>query len=816
MTLSPLFTHLSQDFRYAVRMLRKSPGFTAVTALTLALGIGANTAMFSVVDSVLLRPLPYKDSERLVIVWEKPPKYERNSSSAANFLDWREQNHVFDNLVGTTFASFNLSGKGLPERVDGMRASWDFFDMLGVKPVIGRSFVADDDRAGAPHVTVISHAAWQRRYGGDPQIAGRTITADGEKCTVIGVMPQRFRFFGNSEMWMPLALDRAKVTRDFHFLVPLAKIKAGVSLAQARAEMSGIAKNIERAYPKSNKGWGAFVEPVREAVTQDQRRAVLVLFGAVGFVLLIACVNVANLLLAKAAVRQRELAIRSSLGAGRVRLVAQLLTESVLLALAGGVLGLVLALWFVRIVRAVVPSFLLSGFAEIGVDWRVLGFTFALSIITGLFFGVFPAWRASKLNLHDILKEGGRGASGTGSHARFRNVLVASEVALSLVLLVCAGLMIRSLLAMGNVNPGIRPDHLLTMRLSTAEDRYGDAVAVRNFYRQALEKVSSIPGVRGTSLSMGLPLQGASFGMPFQIASHPQVPISEAPGEAYELVSHDFFRTMGIALRKGRFFTERDNENGPPVSIVNEAFVKKYMANEEPIGQRLLVEELITGKTQLGPPIAWQIVGVIGNVKFGGLGEKDAVPVIYVPIMQSPWAGAALTLRTAGDPMSMAQTVRTVLAQVDRDMPVTAVKTMEQIMMDSMSQSRMQTWLIAVFAGVALALAALGIYGVMSYSVAQATHDMGIRIALGASAANVLKIVLGRGLLLTAAGLLVGIAGALALTRVLASLLFNVKATDPWTFAGVSVLLAGVALVAGFIPARRATRIDPVAALRFE
>ena len=816
MTLSPLFTHLSQDFRYAVRMLRKSPGFTAVTALTLALGIGANTAMFSVVDSVLLRPLPYKDSERLVIVWEKPPKHERNSASAANFLDWREQNHVFDNLVGTTFASFNLSGKGLPERVDGMRVSWDFFDLLGVKPVMGRSFVADDDRAGAPRVTVISHGAWQRRYGGDPQIIGRAITADGEKCTVIGVMPERFRFFGNSEMWMPLALDRAKVTRDFHFLVPLAKIKAGVSLAQARAEMSGIAKNIERAYPKSNKGWGAFVEPVREAVTQNQRQAVLVLFGAVGFVLLIACVNVANLLLAKAAVRQRELAIRSSLGAGRVRLVAQLLTESVLLALAGGVLGLVLALWFVRIVRAVVPSFLLSGFAEIGVDWRVLGFTFGLSIITGLFFGVFPAWRASKLNLHDILKEGGRGTSGAGGHARFRNVLVASEVALSLVLLVCAGLMIRSLLAMGNVDPGIRPDHLLTMRLSTAEGRYADAAAVRAFYRQALEKVNSIPGVRGTSLSMGLPLQGASFGMPFQIASHAQVPISEAPGEAYELVSHDFFRTMGIALRKGRFFTERDNESGPPVSIVNEAFVKKYMANEEPIGQRLLVEELVTGKTQLGPPIAWQIVGVIGNVKFGGLGEKDAVPVIYVPIMQSPWPGAALALRTAGDPMRMAQTARTVLAQVDRDMPVTAVKTMEQIMTDSMSQSRMQTWLIAVFAGVALALAALGIYGVMSYSVAQATHDMGIRIALGASAANVLKIVLGRGLLLTAAGLLVGIGGALALTRVLASLLFNVKATDPWTFAGVSVLLAGVALVAGFIPARRATQIDPVVALRFE
>lgn len=816
MPLSPSLLCFSQDLRYALRMLRKSPGFTAITALTLALGIGANTAMFSVVDSVLLRPLPFKDSNRLAIVWEKPPKGQRNGVSAANFLDWRAQNHVFEHVVATTSASFNLSGKDLPERVDGMRTSWDFFDMLGVRPVLGRGFVADDDRPGAAHVAVISHALWQRKFGGDPRIIGRSLTADGEKCTVIGVMPARFRFFGSPEMWMALALDRAKITRDFHFLIPLAKIRRNVSLAQARAEMDGIAKNIEREYPKSNKGWGAFVEPMREAVTQDQRRGVLVLFGAVGFVLLIACVNVANLLLAKAAVRQRELAVRASLGASRFRLVAQLLTESVLLALAGGLAGLALAVWFVRIVRAVVPPFLLSGFAEIAVDWRVLVFTLTLSILTGLFFGVFPAWRASKLNLHDILKEGGRGAVSGAGHGRFRNVLVASEVALSLVLLVCAGLMIRSLSAMQSVNPGIRPDHLLTMRLSMADGKYPGAAPVRAFYRQVLEKAGSMPGVRGASLSLGLPLQGAQIGMPFQIASHPQVPISEAPGAPYELVSHDYFRTMGITLRKGRFFTERDNETAPGVSVVNEAFVKKYLPHEEPLGQRLLVEELITGKTQLGPPIAWQIVGVTADVKFGGLNDKEGVPVIYVPIMQSPWPGAALALWTAGDPMSLARAARATLAQVDRDMPVTSVKTMEQIMTDSISQSRTQTWLIAAFAGVALALAALGIYGVISYSVAQGMHDMGIRIALGASAGRLLKLVLGKGMLLAAAGLACGIGGSLALTRVLASLLFNVPATDPWTFLVVSALLAGVALAAGFVPARRATRIDPAEALRVE
>jgi len=806
---------LLQDLRYGLRMLRKSPGFTVVTALTLALGIGANTAMFSVIDSVLLRPLPYKDPERIMIVWEKPPKDQRNSASAANFLDWRDQNRSFEHLAALTFASFNISGKDLPDRVDGLRVSWDFFEMLGARPLLGRSFIAEDDRPGAPGVAVLTHALWVRKFGGDPEIIGKTLTVDSEKCTVVGVMPARFRFFGAPEIWLPLALDRAKVTRDFHFLLPLGKLKAGVSLAQARAEMDGIGKNIERAYPKSNKGWGVFVEPVRRAMTEDARTAVLVLFGAVGFVLLIACVNVANLLLAKAAVRQRELAVRSSLGAGRIRLVGQLLTESVLLAVAGGLLGLTLAFWLVRAVRALVPSFLLSGFEEIAVDWRVLAFTFALSIATGLFFGVFPAWRVSSLNLHEILKEGGRGSAGAARHARFRSVLVAAEVALSLVLLVSAGLMVRSLMAMQNVNPGFRPDHLLTMRLSMAERHYPGAAPVRTFYRQVLEKAGAIPGVRSASISMSLPLQGTNFGMPFQIASHPQVPVSEVPGAPYELVSYDYFRTMGITLRKGRFFDERDNEHGAPVAIVNQAFVIKFLPKEEPLGQRLLVEELITGKTQLGPPVAWQIVGVIGDVKFGGL-NSEPTPVIYVPIMQSPWPGGALALRTATEPVSLAQTVRAALGQLDADMAVTSVKTMDQIVAESMTQSRTETWLIGGFAIVALAMAVLGIYGVMSYSVAQGTHDIGIRLALGAGTGVVLKQVLLKAMLLTGAGLAIGLAGAFALTRVLSSLLFNVKATDPWTFAAVSLLLAVVALVAGFIPARRATRIDPVVALRFE
>jgi putative ABC transport system permease protein len=781
----------------------------------LALGMGANTAMFSVVNSVLLRSLPYKDSERLVVVWEKPPKGRQNSVSAANFLDWREQNRVFEHLVAISIGGANISGKDIPERVDALRTSWDIFELLGIRPFLGRSFGTPDDTPGSPKVAVISHQLWRRKFAGDPGIVGRSITVDGAPCTIIGVMPQHFRFFFAPEVWMPLALDRAQITRDFHYLIPIARLKPGVSPVQARTEMDSLARNIEKAYPKSNKGWGVFVQPMQEAVVEGQRQSIWVLFGAVGFVLLIACVNVANLLLAKAAVRQSELAVRASLGAKRSRLIMQLLAESVLLAVAGGALGLIMAFWLVKILHALVPAVLLAGFAEIAVDWRVLIFTFLCSILTGLLFGLFPAWRATGFNLQDSLKEGWRGAGPVSSHMRFQSFLVIAETALSLVLLVCAGLMIRSLLAMQSVNPGFRPDHVLTMRLSMPDDRYPGAANVRMFYRQVLDRVQSIPGVVDASLSMDLPLQGTSFGMPFQIASHPQVPISEAPGAPYEMVSHGYFRTMGITLKQGRFFTERDDENGPPVSIVNETFVKQYLPKEEPLGQRILVEEVVTGKTQLGKPIPWEIVGVIKDVKFGGL-NSGGVPLIYVPILQGPWPGAALGLRTATEPMGVSQAVRSALLQLDRDMPVTAVQTMDEVVINSLSQSRVQTWFFGCFGLVALALASLGIYGVMSYSVAQGTHDMGLRIALGARERDVLKLVLSKGMLLTGTGLVIGIGGALALTRLLASLLFGVKATDPWTFVAVTVLLALVAFVAGYIPARRATQIDPLVALRVE
>jgi putative ABC transport system permease protein len=661
---------------------------------------------------------------------------------------------------------------------------------------MGRSFTADEDRPGAPRVAVLSHGLWQRRFGADQGIVGRSVTIDGKACTVIGVMPRQFRFFYGPEMWMPLALNRASASRDVIYLSAVGRLKPGMSLVGARAQ------------------WGGLVEPMRAVSREAQPKSLLVLFGAVGFVLLIACVNVANLLLAKAAVRQRELAVRASLGASRSRLMQQLLTESVLLALAGGLLGSFLAFWLVKFLPVLVPPVLLSGSPEMAVDWRALAFTFALCIVTGLFFGVFPAWRASRPDIQKVLNEGGHGMSGASGHARLRNTLVVAEVSLSLVLLVSAGLMIRSLLAMQSVDLGFRPDHMLTMRLMAAEARYPGAAPLRAFYRQILERAGSIPGVRSASISLGGAPWETEIAGAFDIAGHPRISSSEIRAAAFETVSEDYFRTMGIALRRGRFFTAGDHENGPRVAVVNQTFVSMYLPKDEPLGQKLLISEL-TGTRQIGRQIGMEVVGVAADVKYGGP-TANSVPFIYMNAMQSPLANSALALRTSAEPMSVAKNVRAALAQIDRDTPVTRVRSMEQIVVDSMAQPRTQAWLMGVFGAIALALAAVGTYGVMSCSVAQSTHDMGIRMALGASTWDVLRLVLRKAILLTGVGLLAGLAGAIALTRVLSSLLFHVKPTDPWTFAAVSLLMVLVSLVAAFIPARRATHVDPVVALRFE
>ncbi len=815
MMFTGMFGQWLRDVRYGLRRLRQNPGFTAATVITLALGIGANTAMFSVVDSVLLRPLPYKAPQQLVVLWQTiGGSPQRVWASPGNFLDWRVQNRAFSDLAAFSPGGFTLSGLGRAERVTGASATWNAFSMLGRAPALGRSFRPEDDLPGAPRVAILSYGFWQRRFAGDPKVLGRTIEVDREPHTVIGIMPREFRFFYAPDLLTPLGLDPANATRSFEYLLVVGRLKPGVSLAQAQAEMNRVAGNLQRANPKTNQGSGVRLERARDAAVEDiQIHALWILFGAVALVLLVACVNVANLLLAKAAARQRELAVRASLGAGRGRLVGQLLVESVLLASMGGALGIALAMCLLKLVLNLVPDFAREGLAEIGVDWRVLGFTLALSLVTGLLFGVFPAWRAARLDLQATLKMGGRGGSGSFRQARFRGALVVLEVALSTVLLASAGLMLRSFAAMESINPGFRRDHILTMRLAMDENRFGPG-PLRIYYQRVLEKTASLPGVAAASLSLGIPLQRAQLSMPFHIANQPKT--AKETFAPFEIVTADFFRMMGIALHEGRTFTDRDAEGSPRVAIVNETFVRRYLKGEDPVGKQLLMQSVIAGSKEAGPEVPWEVVGVVAGVKYLGLDEKRAWPEIYVPMAQSPWPGVALLVRTQGEPVSVAQAARAALAEVDPEVPVTAVETMDQVVDDSLMQTRLRTWLISGFAAVALLIAALGIYALISFLVAQATHDLGVRMALGADRGDVLRLVLGRAMVLTAWGLGVGVAGALVCTRILSSLLFQVQPSDPLTLAAVSALLALVALVAGLIPALRASRIDPVVALRAE
>jgi putative ABC transport system permease protein len=806
MPVHRLLTQLSADLRYAIRVLRKTPAFTVITALTLALGIGANTAIFSVFDAVLVRPLPYRDPGRLVSAGEAAGRQPGSGGfSAGTLLDWRERNAVFEHLAGWHNAGFNLAAAGLPERVEGMRVTWDYFETLGVAPRLGRGFLPADDRPDAPRVAVLSDAVWRRVFAGDPGAIGRSVIVDGQPCTIVGVLPRAFRFFYGPEMWMPMGLNPAGANRSRYYISGVARLKPGVAIEQARARTAAIAASVNHSLaPPGN--WTLRVEPLANMfVAQKERDRLLVLFGAVGFVLLIACANAANLLLARAAGRRREMAVRAALGAGRATLVRQALTESVSLSLAGGIAGCLLAFGALRFLPGLLSPTLVGGRAAIGLDARVLAFTLALSILTGVVFGIVPAWRASRLNLHDSLQQGGgRGWSGLSTHGRFGRVLVAGEVALSLVLLAAGGLMIRSLSAMQAVDLGFRGEHVLTMSLAMSPERYGAPAATGAFYREVLARTTRIPGVRSASIAMGQAPWDTPEATSFNIAGQPPPKPGEMRAAALERVSPDYFRTMGMRLRKGRFFTAADDERAPRAAIVSQTFVTMYLPHDDPIGQRVLLGD-----------DAWQIVGVVSDIRFGGP-EAINAPFLYLPMLASPVRNGALALLTAGDPMSVSQTVRAVVAGIDRGTPLTKTRSLDRIALDSMSQPRLQASLMAVFAGAALLLAALGIYGVLSYAVAQSTHELGIRMALGARAADVLKLVLGQGLLLTGAGLAAGFAGALALTRLLESMLFHVKPADPLTFAAVALLLAVVAVAAALVPARRATRVDPLAAIRSE
>jgi putative ABC transport system permease protein len=804
---------LWQDLRYGARTLLKNPGFTLIAVLTLGLGIGANTAIFSVANTALLRPLPYQNPDELVMVWETAPKlgFPHNDVAPANFIDWRDQNQVFTQIAAFGGASLSLTGRGEPERIEGMRVSASLFPLLGVAPALGRVFTEQEDRSDAQGVIVLSHSLWQRRFGGDTGVIGQSLTLNNHSYTVIGVMPAHFRFPGREqEFWTPMAFEPDEAAgRGDHYLSVAARLKPGVTRQQAQAEMDTIAARLQRQYPRTNTDQGVALVPLHEEFAGAIRKPLLILMGVVGFVLLIACANLTNLLLARATQRASELTIRAALGATRMRLIRQLLTESVLLALSGGAVGALLAIWGVDLLETLVPENLAQARGVV-VDGRVLGFSAAVSLLTGVAFGLAPALQISKLNLTEALKEGGR--SGAGSRGRLRGALVVGEIALSLVLLTGAGLMIKSFYRLTGVDPGFQPDKTLTMRMQLSGEKYGDSVKRRAFYDQMLQQLQSIPGVQSAGVITQLPLatQGLSFS--FSLEGQPPLPSANLPQAAFRVISQDYFRAIGIPLMRGRSFTPQDTADAQAVVVINRTMAERFWPGQESLGKRFKV-----GSSD--SPNPWfVVVGIVGDVRQSSL-DQVLKPEMYVSHLQDRRFFAIprdLVVRTVGDPLAMAAAVRAEIWKLDKDLPLYRALTMEQMLSASVAGQRFNMLLLTVFAALALLLAAVGIYGLMSYATAQRTREIGVRLALGARASDVLRLVMKQGLILTISGVAAGLAGAFALTRVMTGLLFGVSATDPVTFTLIAALLTLVALLACWIPARRATKVDPMVALRCE
>ena len=810
-------SELLQDLRYGVRTLRKNPGFATVAVLTLAIGIGANTAIFSFVNGVLLKPLPYGEPERIVRVLEKPPGGGRNGISTLNYLDWQKDNTVFEYMAAQTGGSVTLTGVNEPIQLRGARVSQHYFDIFGIKAVLGRTFAANEDQLGQERVAVLSHALWDSQFGADPKVIGRSITLDGAPYTVIGVLPPGGAFDrAFAQIWRPLAFEPQNMTRNFHWFGAFAKLKRGVTLKQATAQMDAIGARIAQDYPDSNKGWGVTIDLFADTVVGTQlRQSLYVLLSAVGMVLLIGCANLANLTLARGTAREREVAIRASVGAGRWRLVRQFLTENVLLSICGGVLGLALGLALKAGLELALPPFSLPREADLSIDTRVLVFTMALAVFTGIIFGLAPALQATRPNLAGCMKEGGRGASSGGRH-KVRGALVVTEVALAFVLLTGAGLLIRSFFQMQQVDTGFDSTNVLTAGLPIPEKRFPDPVQLNTYLREVVSKVEAMPGVRDVALTSALPMQGWGYGMPFQRADKPMVDRANRRACFFKMVSPSYFRTLGMKVRKGRTLGEHDAKGAPFVTVINETMVRLYFKGEEPVGKRILVQEIVPGKTQLGPEVSWEVVGVVADEKVDNLGGRGDNPGMYVSNEQSPVFYQALVVRAAMDPAGLKQSLGRAIHEINKDQSLTEVKTLEQIKAESMASNRLQSLLLTVFAAIAVLLAAIGIYGVISYSVEQRTHEIGIRAALGASKGDLVRLILRSGMAMAGIGLVLGFGGAFGLTRLLTNLLFGVGERDPMTLGAVAGLLAGVALLACYIPARRATKVDPMVALRYE
>lgn len=798
----------------------KSPGFTTVAVLTLAIGIGANTVIFSFVDGVLLKPLPYANADRIVRVLEKPPgdPDARNGISTLNFLDWQRQNSVFQYMAARTGGSVTLTGVSNPVQLRGARMSAHFFDILGVKAVLGRTFAADEDQPGKDRVAVLSHSLWVSRFGSDTNIVGRVIQLDGEPHVVIGVLPEGSAFDRSyAQIFRPLVFEPQNMTRNFHWFGAMALLKPGVTLEKARAEMNAIGARIAHDYPDSNKGWGVAVDPLSDTIVGRQlRKSLYVLLAAVGMVLLIGCANLANLTLARSTAREREVAIRASVGAGRWRLVRQFLTENVLLSVIGGALGIALGYALMAGLKAAVPPFSLPAEAKITLDAPVLLFAAGLSIFTGLLFGLAPAVQAARSDLTGSMKEGGRGSGTSGAKHRLRSGLVVTEVALAFLLLAGSGLLIRSFFEMQNVDTGFNAENVITAGLPISDKRFPNSDNLNFYLRQIVAKVQNIPGVREVALTSALPMEGWGYGMPFQIADKPIVDRANRKPCFFKMVSPSYFTALGMTLKKGRGLDEHDVKGAPPVTVINETMAGKYFPREDPIGKRILIQEIVPGKTELGPEIAWEVVGVVKDEKVGNLDDTNDNPGVYVSNEQSPVFDEALVVRAAMDPVRLQQAIIGAVHQLDKDQALSDIKTLEQIKTESMASNRLNSIMLGGFATVALLLSAIGIYGVISYSVVQRTHEIGIRAALGASTVDVVKMILKVGVLMAGAGLVLGFLAALALTRLLATLLFGVSARDPVTMTGVGAILAIVALLASYLPARRAAKVDPMICLRYE
>jgi putative ABC transport system permease protein len=804
--------HLLADIRYGIRNLIKRPGFTFIAVLTLALGIGANTAIFSAVNALLLHPLEFPELDRVMTIWDKVPArgVEHNEVTMANYLDWRAQNQSFEHLGLMRWWNANLTGVGAPERLQGFLVTADFFNALNVKPIMGRTLFEEENQPGKDSVAVIGYSLWQRRFGADPNILNKTITINNITRTVVGVMPQGFTYPKGAELYAPIAITpELSQSRGSHSYYVVGRLIPGVSREAAQADIDSIAARLEKQYPQTNTGWGANVIPIVKDTVRSYDTALWVMMAAVGFVLLIACANVANLMLARASGRQKEIALRAALGASRWRIVRQLLTESIIVALIGGVLGILVGLWGVDLLRTANPgdaAKFVPGWEHFGINLVVLLFTLGVSILSGLVFGLAPALQVSRPNLNDALKEGGRqGVAGTN---RLRSSFVVAEIALSLILLVGAGLLVRSFLSLLKVNPGFNPNNLMTMQLVLPTAKYKEEAQRYAFYDELVQRAQQVPGVQSAAIVNYLPLGGANSSSSFLVEGVPEPPPGQEYGGRYRVCSPEYFQTMGITLLKGRGFTAADKAGSPLVIIVNETLAKKHWPNGDAVGKRIR----FNGPIERNP---WmQVVGIVQDVRHDL--NIPVTPDYFLPHAQDSWNAMILVARTSVDPTTVAAALRQQVWAIDKDQPVFDVRTMEEVRSISVALYSFSSVTLGIFAFIALLLASVGIYGVMAFAVTQRTQEIGIRMALGARRGDVLKLVIRHGMLLALIGVVIGLAGAWGITRLISGLLVGVSSTDFLTFTVVTFSLLLAALLACYLPARRATKVDPLVALRFE